>query len=49
MYDTVEDAYCYPGATVLKNKLHVRNQEGLDSFEAEITAQCAKAAHFLPS
>ncbi|MET4386432.1 cell filamentation protein [Bradyrhizobium sp. F1.4.3] len=35
---------CYPGTTVLKNKLHLKDQAGLDSFEAEITAQRAEEA-----
>lgn len=42
MYDAVEDPYCYPGTTVLKNKLHLKSQVELDSFEAEITAQRAE-------
>jgi cell filamentation protein len=41
MYDAVEDPYCYPGTTVLKNKLKLKTQEELDAFEAEITAQRA--------
>lgn len=44
MYDAVEDPYCYPGTTVLKNKLHLKDQAELDSFEAEITAQRAEEA-----
>jgi cell filamentation protein len=47
MYDAVEDPYCYPGTTVLKNKLNLRSQEKLDKFEAEITAQ--RADEPLPS
>ncbi|EJN08240.1 protein involved in cell division [Bradyrhizobium sp. YR681] len=42
MYDAVENPYCYPGTTVLKNKLHLKRQVELDSFEAEITAQRAE-------
>lgn len=42
MYDAVEDPYCYPGSTVLKNKLNLRTQKELDEFEAEITAQRAE-------
>ena len=41
MYDAVEDPYCYPGTTVLKNKLGLRTQEKLDAFEAEISTQRA--------
>lgn len=47
MYDAVEDPYCYPGTTVLKNKLKLRTQAELDAFEAEITAQ--RAEEPLPS
>jgi cell filamentation protein len=47
MYDAVEDPYCYPGTTVLKNKLNLTNQAELDAFEAEITSQ--RAEEPLPS
>jgi len=47
MYDAVEDPYCYPGTTVLKNKLNLRDQADLDAIEAEITAQ--RAEEPLPS
>jgi cell filamentation protein len=42
MYDAVEDPYCYPGTTVLKNKLKLKTQSELNSFEAEITSQRAE-------
>ncbi|SFJ88139.1 Fic/DOC family protein [Bradyrhizobium sp. cf659] len=42
MYDAVEDPYCYPGTTVLKNKLKLKTQKDLDAFEAEIVAQRAE-------
>ena len=29
MYDAVADDYCYPGTTVLKNKLDLRNANEL--------------------
>jgi cell filamentation protein len=41
MYDAVPDPYCYPGTTVLINKLNLREQKQLDAFEAEITMQRA--------
>jgi cell filamentation protein len=41
MYDAVADPYCYPGTTVLINKLDLRDQKQLGDFEAEITAQRA--------
>jgi len=34
---SVEDIYCYPGSSVLKNKLGLTDQDALDQFEAEIT------------
>ncbi len=39
MYDVEADPYSYPGTTVLKNKLDLRDQEDLTAFEAEITNQ----------
>jgi cell filamentation protein len=44
MYDAVADPYCYPGTTVLINKLGLRDQARLDAFEAEITTQRAAEA-----
>lgn len=41
MYDAVDDIYCYPGTSVLKNRLGLRTQEKLDEFEAAITFQRA--------
>jgi cell filamentation protein len=41
MYDTEEDSYCYPGTTVLINKLDLRNQDELSAFELEISNQRA--------
>jgi cell filamentation protein len=32
MYDAVADPYCYPGTTVLINKLDLRDQARLDAF-----------------
>lgn len=46
MYEVEDDTYCYPGTTVLKNKLELKNQDELDAFEAEITAQ--RASETLP-
>lgn len=37
MYDAVADDYCYPGTTVLKNKLDLRDAEELADFEAEVS------------
>lgn len=35
---SVEDIYCYPGSSVLRNKLSLKDQDQLDQYEAEITA-----------
>ena len=35
---SVEDIYCYPGSSVLSNKLGLKDQDQLDQYEAEITA-----------
>jgi cell filamentation protein len=37
MYDAVADDYCYPGTTVLKNKLDLRDPDELAAFEAEMS------------
>ena len=37
MYDAVADDYCYPGTTVLKNKLDLRDADELADFEAEVS------------
>ncbi|MBH5372249.1 Fic/DOC family protein [Bradyrhizobium glycinis] len=39
MYAAIDDPYCYPGTTVLKNKLGLREQRDLDAFETEISFQ----------
>jgi cell filamentation protein len=39
MYESGPDPYCYPGSSVLRNRLGLRDQAGLDAFEALITAQ----------
>ena len=31
------DPYCYPGTTILKNRLGLRDQAKLDAFETEVT------------
>src|SRR4051812_3788419 len=41
MYEVHDDTYCYPGTTVLKNLLDLKEQAELDAFEAEITNQRA--------
>jgi cell filamentation protein len=39
VYEAVKDPYCYKGTTVLRNRLALREQEALEAFEAEATAQ----------
>ena len=36
-YDAFEDPYCYPGTSVLQNRLDIRDQPELDAFEVEIS------------
>ncbi|WP_372424948.1 Fic/DOC family protein [Salinarimonas chemoclinalis] len=36
MYDAQNDPYCYPGTTILINKLDLRDQAALDAFEEEM-------------
>ncbi len=47
MYAAIDDPYCYPGTTVLKNKVGLKNQADLDKFETEITFQ--RSAEPLPA
>jgi cell filamentation protein len=46
MYRSGPDPYCYPGTTVLINRLDLRDQAALDAFEAEMTSE--RAAEPLP-
>lgn len=39
MYEAADERYCYPGTTVLRNRLDLRDQNRLNAFEAEMTAQ----------
>jgi cell filamentation protein len=41
MYDAVEDPYCYPRTTVLKNRAGLRTQRALTRFETAMAAQRA--------
>jgi cell filamentation protein len=47
MYDAVADDYCYPGTTILKNKLELKDAAELDAFEAEVSD--ARADEELPA
>lgn len=44
MYEVQNDTYCYPGTTVLKNKLGLTDADDLAAFETEITDQRASEA-----
>jgi cell filamentation protein, protein adenylyltransferase len=46
MYRALDDPYCYPGTTILKNRPDLRTQVELDEFETYSTAQ--RAAEPLP-
>jgi cell filamentation protein len=41
MYKAEPDPYCYPGTTVLINRLGTHDQAQLDAFEAEMTSDRA--------
>jgi cell filamentation protein, protein adenylyltransferase len=41
MYRAEPDPYCYPGTTVLINRLGLRDQRKLDAFEAEMSSDRA--------
>jgi cell filamentation protein len=47
MYAAIDDPYCYPGTSVLINKLDLKDQRSLDAFEAEISFQ--RSTEPLPS
>lgn len=47
MYGTVADPYCYPGTTVLRNRLGLTDQALLDAFELDMTTQ--RASEPLPA
>lgn len=36
VYAAERDPLCYPGTTVLRNKLNIENQAKLDEFELEL-------------
>lgn len=46
MHEVVDDRYCYPGTTILKNKLDLRDPDRLEAFEEEIVRE--RAAEPLP-
>jgi cell filamentation protein len=40
-YTAEHDPLCYPGTSVLKNRLDIRNQSDLDEYELAIFLTCA--------
>ena len=48
MYKAEPDPYCYPGTTVLINRLGTRDQAELDAFEAEMSSDRASRNGGLP-
>jgi cell filamentation protein len=39
VYSASSDPYCYPGTTILKNRLSLRDQAALEAFEADAVMQ----------
>jgi cell filamentation protein len=46
-YDSFDDPYCYPGTSVLRNKLDLQDYEALEAFEHE--AVSARGEESLPA
>jgi cell filamentation protein len=46
MYEAEPDPYCYPGTTVLINRLGIRDRGRLAAYEADVSAE--RAAQPLP-
>ena len=46
MYEAEQDPYCYPGTSVLINRLDIRDQAALDAFETDATAE--RSSHEMP-
>jgi cell filamentation protein len=47
LYEVLPDPYCYPGTTVLKNRLNIRDAAALEQFEAASTME--RGAEPLPN
>lgn len=47
-YGVGEDAYCYPGSTVLRNKLDIRDEPTLSEAEQQLSAIAADNVEFSP-
>lgn len=47
-YGVGEDAYCYPGSTVLRNKLDIHDEPTLSEAEQQLSAIAAASVEFNP-
>lgn len=47
-YGVGEDGYCYPGSTVLRNRLDIRDEPTLSEAEQQLTAIAAGSIEFNP-
>ncbi|WP_434650542.1 putative adenosine monophosphate-protein transferase Fic [Pseudomonas sp. D1-2] len=47
-YGVGEDAYCYPGSTVLRNKLDIHDEPTLGEAEQQLSAIAASSVEFNP-
>ena len=47
-YGVGEDAYCYPGSTILRNKLDIRDESTLSEAEQQLSAIAADNVEFSP-
>ena len=47
-YGVGQDSYCYPGSTVLRNKLDIRDDSTLNDAEQQLSAVAAVTIEFSP-
>ena len=47
-YGVGQDSYCYPGSTVLRNKLDIRDDSTLNDAEQQLSAVAAATIEFSP-
>lgn len=47
-YGVGQDSYCYPGSTVLRNKLDIRDDSTLNDAEQQLSAVAAATIEFTP-
>lgn len=47
-YGIGQDPYCYPGTSVLNNKLHIQSEEVLNLAERDLSAAAANELEFYP-